>query len=408
MENDNNQSNNRRNFLKKGLIGAASLSVLPSVKGWSQESKNVNQEKKEGKIIYRTLGRTGLKIPIVSMGTSNNEYIIKAAMEAGIVHFDTGNTYGNGVDEATFGRIFKDKPRDSFIIGTKIVGMRDNGSGMPSKNVTAAEFVADFKKKFESSLKRLKVDYVDILYLHSADVPEVVKVDYIKDVMQEIKNSGKAKFLGVSTHNHPSVYATADEKIYDVVLLTYNFRDANDSGKKAIDYAAKAGLGILGMKALAGVYWDNERKHLINATAASKWVLNNENMHTLLLTINTFEQLDKYMALMNDITLTPGEKEDLKLGQVIGSNGIYCVNCENCLKQCPYGVDVPKIMRSYMYAYGYQKPSMAKENLKLLSEQSIMCDKCTSCDINCTMGFDIRKKVLDISRVLNMPDEFLV
>lgn len=125
------------------------------------------------------------------------------------------------------------------------------------------------------------------------------------------------------------------------------------------------------------------------------------------MTINTFEQLERYMSVMEDLNLTPQEKEDIKLGQAIGSKGIYCINCEKCIKQCPYNVDVPKIMRSYMYAYGYQKPSKAKETLKFMDIQNIRCNDCLSCNIDCTMGFDIKNKVIDITRVLNMPDEFL-
>jgi uncharacterized protein len=404
MENENKQSNNRREFIKKGIFGAAGLTLLPSL-----QEKTVSRmdDKKGSDFIYRTLGRTNIRVPIVSMGTSANEYVIRAALNRGVVHFDTGNTYGNGLDEATFGRALKGKPRDSFVMATKIVGLRENGSGMPLKNVTPEEFKADFRKKVESSLKRLQLDYVDILYLHSADDPNIVKLEMIKDLLQEYKQAGKAKYIGVSTHVTQVVYPLVEEKIFDVVLLPYNFRDQDETIKKAINHAVKNGCGIVAMKTLAGVYWDSERKQPINAKAALKWVLQNEDVHTAIMTINTFEQLETYLSLMGDLKLTPDEKKDLKLGDITKSTGMYCSHCEKCKTQCPYGLDIPKMMRSYMYAYGYQKPSLAKETLRQIENMNIRCNDCSSCSVNCSMGFEVKEKILDISRIMNIPDEFL-
>ena len=152
------------------------------------------------------------------------------------------------------------------------------------------EFKIDFKKKVDISLQRLGLDYVDILYLHSADDPRLVKLNMIKDLMLELKNQGKTRFIGVSTHRSFMLYPIVEEKIYDVVLVSYNFREPQ--GNKAIAHAAKAGCGIVGMKSMAGVYWDRARKNPINAKAAIKWVLQDENVHTTILGIDTFQQLE--------------------------------------------------------------------------------------------------------------------
>ena len=114
-----------------------------------------------------------------------------------------------------------------------------------------------------------------------------------------------------------------------------------------------------------------------------------------------------YWSLMNDLTLTPEEKNDLRLGEEISSTGLYCTQCRQCLPQCPHGVDIPRLMRSYMYAYGYRKPSKAKETLQLVDTGKTKCNECSSCDIECSMGFNIRKKIKDIARIKDIPDEFL-
>ncbi len=411
MTDKKNQADNRRSFLRKGIAGAAGLSFIPSLGALgSQERVNREQgDENEKKIIYRTLGRTGIKVPIISMGTSSNEYLVKAALKSGIRHFDSAYSYSNGVDETTLGRVFKGRPRDSFVVATKLFGIRENSSGAVPEHVTYEEFKSDMSQKLEVSLKRLGVDYVDILHIHSLDDPELAGNNFIKNALQEFKNEGKAKFIGASIHNSASIYACVEEKIYDVILIAYNFRD-EESGtiRAAIKHAADAGCGIIGMKALGGVYWDSDRKQRINPGAATKWILQDENVHTTLLTINTFDQLEMYMSLMNDISLSPEEREDLRLGPANQTAGLYCSGCGQCRPQCPHGVDIPKIMRSYMYLYGYQKPSRAKETMRLLDPGNIKCDHCNSCNITCKMGFDIREKITDISRIMNVPDEFLV
>jgi hypothetical protein len=119
---------NRRGFLKSGLMGVAGVVTLNSGIAAGSPSK------KEKKIIYRTLGKTGLKIPVISMGvmSANNPSLVKAAIDKGITFFDTANSYQNGKNEEMLGEVFKDYPRDSFIIATKV---EPNGvdlkTGMP-------------------------------------------------------------------------------------------------------------------------------------------------------------------------------------------------------------------------------------------------------------------------------------
>jgi len=397
----------RREFLIKSITGVTSISLLPSL------IKEKGRAKREKNIIYRTLGRTELKIPIVSLGCGlvDNPQLVRAALDAGVFHFDTAPGYGSGANESILGEVFKGRPRDSFVVATKIGLPADNRTGLLPKNISSSQFKAYFHNALDTSLKRLQLGYLDILYFYGPKYPDLIGLHLVKDVMLEVKEERKASFLGVSFHqNEPAmIQAAVDEKIYDVILTAYNFRQPHkEEVKKAIAYGAKAGLGVVAMKTMAGVYWDRERKHPINAKAALKWVLQDENVHTTIPGISTFDQLELDMSVMEDFSLTSKEREDLKLGQKTAMPGLYCAQCGRCRSQCPYNLDIPTLMRSYMYAYGYKNPALAKETLQSVDLHNTPCTNCHTCTVTCSMGFDIHNKILDIVRLNDVPEDFLV
>ncbi len=398
---------NRRNFIKKSAAGLAGVTFLPLILKGQKESKT-KEIKKKRKIIYRTLGKTGIKLPIISMGAQANEKnLYSAALDAGIVHFDTANTYGMGRHEQMLAGVIKGRPRDSYVIGTKVYVPTDEKTGIFTKGATAASFI----EKFETSLKRLGLDYVEILYLHSVAKKESIFYEPLLSALQKMKKEGKTRFVGISVHtNEPEVIrAAVDSKVHDVVLTAYNFRQPHLADvQKAIDYAAKAGLGIVAMKVLAGVYWDKERKHPINMKAALKWALQNENIHTTIPGFSTFDQMETDLSVMEDLTLTPQEKADLKMGEKLSMTGLYCSQCRQCMSQCPKKLDIPTLMRSYMYAYGYRDLAKAREAAESMNLSRPACNDCATCSVKCTMGFDVRDKVLDISRIKDIPEDFLV
>ena len=186
--NKKEKNKSRREFLKKSMTGAVGLSLFPSViKGKKKEEIAKANNKK--KLIYRTLGRTGIRVPVVSLGATNPN-VTKAALDAGITYLDTAHRYGSGSHETMLGGVLKGRPRDSFIIATKITTMVDYKTGLLFKNITPAEFKADFNKKMELSLKRLQLDYVDILYLHGLNNPQLAREQSVKDHATICRRSG--------------------------------------------------------------------------------------------------------------------------------------------------------------------------------------------------------------------------
>jgi predicted aldo/keto reductase-like oxidoreductase len=404
-------NNNRRAFLKTALSSMAGAAVLPSVLTESARAETEEKEQKEWKIIQRKLGNTGITVPIVSSGAKwGSPDLLRAALDAGVTHIDTANSYGRGRNEELVGEVIKDRPRDSYVLATKVAPSGvDRKTGLCTKEST----VEPFLEKFEESMTRLGVEYVDILYLHSTVTGQATLWEPYLNAMVKLKKEGRIRHIGVSTHsNEPEVIRAATESgVYEVVLTAYNFRQPHVAEvEKAMAEAAKAGLGIVAMKTQAGVYWDKERENQINMKAALKWALKNENVHTSIPGFSSYEQFEVDMSVMENLALTPEEKKDLEQGDEMGKNGLFCDQCRECLAQCPKGVDVPTLLRSYMYTYGYRDLAAAKLALETVdvADAASACGSCETCSVRCTMGFDVRGRVCDVARIRHVPDDFVV
>jgi len=232
----------RRDFFRKGLTGLVGIAIAPAMVS-AEISAAEKAGKKQRKIERRTLGKTKLELPVVSMGVMNadNPDLVRAALDAGIGYLDTANYYQRGRNEEMIGGVLKGRPRDSFAIGTKVLGSPlDRKTGLYSKEATAEPFI----EKFETSLKRLGLDHVEILFHHNVVRKGGALHEPYLTALQELKKQGKARFVGVSTHmNEPEVIRAAIESgVYDVVLTAYNFRQPHVTEvEKAIAEANEAG-----------------------------------------------------------------------------------------------------------------------------------------------------------------------
>jgi predicted aldo/keto reductase-like oxidoreductase len=396
----------RRNFIKHGVAGLTGAVLAPTVS--KLEGKTLGPQQEKNKLVYRTLGKTGIKVPVVSMGTYNATSVINAALDAGITHIDTSADYNKGNDERMFGKVFKDRPRDSIVIGTSI-GMWQYRT---VDQVKTAIDEAKLREYIEGSLERLDVDFIDIYYLGGVQHTEIALHKPYLDVLEEYKKAGKLHYLGLTTHaNEPEIIrAATDSGVYDVVLTAQNFRKNNRNEiKEAVAYAAGKGMGIVAMKTQAGVFWDRKDKSsLINMKAALKWALQDENIHTAIPSFKNVDQMNELVSVMENLALTPQEKADLKLDQGDPATGLFCSQCQECVPQCPANLDIPTLMRSYMYAYGYGSPAKARETLDYTGLESVPCSNCETCSVVCPSGFDVKGKVTDIARLKSVPTEFLV
>ena len=395
----------RRDFVKSALAGLGGYMILSDEK----PNPSTTELPKKAKIVTRTLGKTGIKLPVVNMGVMNsdNPALVKAALDAGIKLLDTAGNYQRGNNEKLVGSVIKNYPRDSYVIATKVLDRsRDRSTGTFTREATTAGFI----QKFEESLSRLGLEYVDILYVHDVVTRNMVLYEPFIKALDQLKKEGKIRFAGVTTHwGEPEVIKAATEsKFYDVVLTSYNFKQGHiNAVKEAVAEAAKAGIGIIGMKTFAGGFIDEHKTKPVDPKAAIRFVLNDEHVTTVIPGFTTFDQMTLDLSVMEDLEFTENDRKALELGYN-SSGGVYCQSCGVCIKQCPKHLPIPEIMRAHMYAYAYKNLWEAKDLFSSLQVNSAMCQDCSECMVKCVQGFDVKKKFSEIATLQALPDHFLV
>lgn len=400
------KNNNRREFLRKSVLGVSGAALIP---GFIKGNTSVASTYTPADLPARTLGRTGIKTPLISFGTSGalDTGFIRTAYEAGVKMFFSATYYGEGNNEVIVGEGLKGLPRDSFVIGTAVP---PDGMDTRSGKLTSTFDAAGFINKAEGSLKRFGLDYVDFFLFPYAGKKETVQDPGVLKALEQLKKQGKTRFVGIASHSdtEEALKAAAEAGIYDVAMISYNYKIKNiDSLNAVIAGAVKAGMGIVAMKSTAGVFRDKSGPRL-NSDAVLKWALQNENITSIVSGMTSLEQLQKNLSMIRNLKMSEQELKDLNLALLDSETGLYCQQCRQCIPQCPHNLDIPTIMRSYMYAYGYRNTAQAYYNLVNVEMSDNPCQDCILCSVKCPSSFDIRKKILDISRLRNVPEEFLI
>lgn len=386
----------RRKFMSRSLSGLAAAGLAGALPGAVLAQETPPKKGEAGReIIYRELGRTGMKLPIVSMGVMNagNPEVVKASYEMGVRHFDTAAYYQFGRNEQMVGNVIKRLGvRDKVNIATKVLARAHRERMDPSK--TKEEFL----EALDGSLARLQMDYVDIIYLHSVGSAEDISDPGIMEGMKIAKERGQARAIGVSTHTNMAdvLNECARTEFYDVVLTSINVSMADDGDLlMAIEKAASKGIGIVAMKTQAGgsrFTADQMESYgsSVAATAALKWAMRNKNITTSIPGYDNFQHMKEDFSVAYDLAYTPEEEK------LLGSSNIklgmgFCRQCGNCLATCPHKTDIPTLMRVHMYAAGYANFHHARAVLDdIPKDQNLnQCESCDSCHAQCAHTVDI-------------------
>lgn len=310
------------------------------------------------KIPYNRCGKSGLKFSALSLGLWQNfgsgadletcKEVLHRAFDAGITHFDLANNYGPppGSAEENFGKIITDslKPyRDELIISTKAGYIMWDG---PYGNMGSKKYMT---ASLDQSLKRMRLDYVDIFYHHRPD-PET-SLEETLSALDLIVRQGKALYVGIS--NYPKELTEAAIKIFKDLktpfiihqpkynMLNRWIEDGLDSllikeGIGAVAFSPLA-QGLLTDKYIDGIPANSrafsnamlqemitpsllEKIKKLNEIALNRsqklsqmalsWVLNNKAITSVLIGVNGIGQLNENIKCLDNLNFT---EEELKL-----------------------------------------------------------------------------------------------
>ena len=198
---------------------------------------------------YRILGRTGLRVSAVGLGTmvhaghfgpmddSESLSAIETAIDLGVNFIDTSDAYGAGYSETLLGQALRGK-RDKVILATK------GGNVMVGPERGKRNFTTDYiSRVMDESLKRLQTDYVDLYQLHNPTV-DVIERGEVWEVLERAKKAGKIRHYGVSINTIEEGIAAVNGGRSDTVQLEYNLL-AQEPAEKIFPLAQKANVGII-------------------------------------------------------------------------------------------------------------------------------------------------------------------
>ncbi len=361
----------------------------------------VRDEWREARIrSYRRLGRTNAMVSDISLGSGRigDAEIARRALERGVNYFDTAPDYAETGSEKLLGEAIKGQ-RDKVFLATKFCvsdGHLPNDTPVP-KIIEAVE----------GSLRRLQTDYVDLIHIHSCDRVERLMAPNMHEAFDRLKEQGKARFLGVSTHT-PNLEEVANKAIdsgrFDVMMLAYHFGMWPSFGH-ILDKAKEHDVGIVAMKTLKGAKHANLADFRDEAAAYSqaafRWVLANPDVSCLVISFFKLQHVDEYLYASGAKIRDQDHAMLQRYDQLIA--GDYCQpHCGVCLSSCAYSLPINDVLRYRMYFkdYGWEKEGMRL--YAKLEQNAAACVSCTApCTDTCPIGVPIKEKMLDAHRVLS-------
>ena len=293
----------RRDFLKAAAVAGVTAATTPNMLAEAQAgaagstSLAMSQEMQ-----YRPMGRTGEKISAVGLGgyhigiqkePAESIRLIRTAIDRGINFMDNSWDYNDGASEERMGDALKDGYRKKVLLMTKIDGRSKQS----------------FQSQLEDSLRRLKVDSIDLVQFHEIirleDPDRIFASGGAIEAAMEAQKAGKFRYIGFTGHKDPIIHLRMFEIAkqhnfhFDTVQMPVNVMDAHFRSftKEVIPVANEQGTAVLAMKTMAGgaILQSNTVKPL----EALRYALS-QPVATAIFGMNTQETLDQGFAAIKD------------------------------------------------------------------------------------------------------------
>jgi predicted aldo/keto reductase-like oxidoreductase len=292
----------RRQFVTRVSAGAGGLLLSKGISLPVDPSNTPTDP-----FLYVSLGKSGIKAPLLGMGTGYSGYnrssnitragvaesLVRQAYEKGIRFFDCADSYGTHPYVAA---ALKGIPREKYILSTKIwVGQ----GGLPEPERPDATRVV------ERFLRELNTDYLDMVQIHCMTDPEWTdKQKKQMDLLEDLKAKKIILAHGVSVHSLEAMEACVDSEWVDVVHVRINpYGESMDRSNPAevvtvIEKLHKAGKGVIGMKLIGNGKFKNDSEKI---NTSLKYVLGLGTVDMIIVGFELPQQIDDYLKRIRSV-----------------------------------------------------------------------------------------------------------
>lgn len=352
-------------------------------------------------MVYRELGRTGLRVSVIGFGgmrfftrdEATATATVRRCVERGINFFETGS-YGAGRSEELLGKaLWEVTRRDRVVLADK---------------ATVSEFpdARAVRQALESALRRFRTDYFDVFHFWGTNTPamhEHILRAGLLDEIRKAREQGLVRAIGLTTHARPEwVRDFVEACPWDSIVLKEHLLYSRN--QDVIRLLAERGTGVIVMTPLAGgvvaspgpdIREELRRAGTTPAVLGLRYLISNPGVSSAISGMTTPEEVDENTRAGEDagpLTETEQRLVETIRRRTSALGERFCTSCGYCLP-CPQEVNIPGIFRLWNLMRGYGNPGYSKlEYLKIREERhwadfpgrsSEHCVECGACEEKC-------------------------
>jgi predicted aldo/keto reductase-like oxidoreductase len=361
--------------------------------------------------IFRDLGKTGLKVSEIGLGTEHLGKTSKAkativsvvekAIENGINYFDLLFNFKEYIEN--YGAAFEGH-RDKLVLACHLGSAERTGQYFKTRSVK------DCEKVFANTLSRLGTDYVNVANVtyvkNMKEYEEVTRAGSVLDLAHRLKKEGKVHHVGISTHDTSVVQKAARSGRFEVVMYPINMANNALPGRiDALASCAGEGVGLVAMKPFAGgrllmrnkIVRVNPLKKgggksimlnvpaIITSAHCIAYTLSQVGVSTTVPGVRNLEELEEILSYQ-EATVADRDYSEIVKGFKEYETG-QCVYCNHCLP-CPLGIDIGQVTRLLDVAE-LGLTDNAKTKYSEIEPKVSECTECGVCMSRCPFDVDI-------------------
>lgn len=312
------------------------------------------------------LGKTNLEVnkngfgalPIQRRNYAESIEILKTAYDNGIDFYDTARFYTDS--ESKLGCAFEDV-RENIYIASK----------------TGMESVEEFWRDLETSLKELKTDYLDLYQFHNISFCPKEEDDLYK-AMIKAKQEGKINHIGITTHKITIAHESLDSGLYETLQYPFSYLSGAEE-LQLVEKCRQLDVGFIAMKAMGG--------GLLKQSKTSYAYINQFDNVLPIWGIQRLSELEEFLSYPNDLLLDDETKKIIENDKKeLGDN--FCRGCGYCMP-CPEDINISLCARMSLWIRRFPTEPNLDEKTQEIMKKTLDCIECYECVDNCPYELDI-------------------